>query len=617
MGHGPVQRTRLLWHTVSKLWGTIRLPTRLNRRIAIALLAGLIALPSLAGQVSLAWDASAAPSTGHYVYYGVAPRTYTSQIDVGNQTTYTVPNLTAGQTYFFAVTAYDALQNQSSFSNEVSVTIAATAPTQTALASLDNPVIVGATVTFTATVTGSAPTGYVTFTAGATTIAGCSTVTLVGTSNVRTALCATATLAAGTHSIVARYNGDASNGASSSAPVTQLVDKIGTATSLMSSFNPSTLGAGVTLTASVTGSEPTGTINFVDGGTSITGCAAQSLSGTGNTRTAICTTSSLALGTHSIVASYAGNATNASSSGAPLIQVVDKVRTITTLARSLNPSRKDTSVKLTASVTGSDPTGTVNFLDGSTSITGCAARNLVGSGNTRTATCTASGLSSGTHSIVAHYDGDATNATSTSAMLLKLVEAPSPTFADVPAEYWAYSAIEAVAYNSMSLGCASNPRRFCPDDFLARDEMAVFLERATRGIGYPFAPNGVLFADVPITHWAVGPIEQLYTDGITRGCGVSPLRFCPENNVTRAEVAILLLRARFGPGYDPGSATGLVFADVPSAHWAAAWIEDFAAMGYTLGCRVTPHDFCPDDVVTRASMAVFLQRVFNLPGPPP
>ena len=389
-----------------------------GRTVAVALLSWLLAFPALAGQASLAWDASAAPATGYYLYHGVAPRTYTSQINVGNQTTYTVPNLTAGQTYFFAVTAYDAAQHESSFSNEASVTIAAPAPTQTALASSANPVIVGATVTFTASVTGSAPTG------------------------------------------------------------------------------------------------------------------------------------------------------------------------------------------------------TVNFLDGGTSITGCAARNLAGSGNTRTATCTTSGLSSGTHSIVASYSGDATNATSTSAMLSQLVEAPSPTFADVPAEYWAFAAIEAVAYNSISLGCASNPRRFCPEDFVARDEMAVFLERATRGIGYPFAPTGVLFADVPITHWAVGPIEQLYADGITLGCRVSPLRFCPDSNVTRAEMAIFLLRARFGPGYHPGSATGLVFADVPGTHWAAAWIEDFAAMGYTIGCRITPHDFCPDGVVTRASMAVFLQRVFNLPGPP-
>ena len=92
-------------------------------------------------------------------------------------------------------------------------------------------------------------------------------------------------------------------------------------------------------------------------------------------------------------------------------------------------------------------------------------------------------------------------------------------------------------------------------------------------------PPGTRCSDVPITHWAVGPIEQLYSDGITLGCGLSPLRFCPDGIVTRAEMAIFLLRARFGPSYNPGTATGLVFADVPATHWAAAWIEAFAALG--------------------------------------
>jgi hypothetical protein len=172
-----------------------------------------------------------------------------------------------------------------------------------------------------------------------------------------------------------------------------------------------------------------------------------------------------------------------------------------------------------------------------------------------------------------------------------VVPPPPATFADVAAGYWAFSAIEAIAYNSITLGCATNPLRFCPDGDVGRDEMAVFLERATRGINYPFAPTGVLFADVPISHWAVGPIEQLYNDGITLGCATDPLRFCPDGVVTRAEVAVFLLRARFGPAFQPASATGLVFADVPATYWAAAWIEEFARQGYTTGCRVTPNDF--------------------------
>jgi hypothetical protein len=198
---------------------------------------------------------------------------------------------------------------------------------------------------------------------------------------------------------------------------------------------------------------------------------------------------------------------------------------------------------------------------------------------------------------------------------ISVIPPPQPTFVDVAPNHWAYGAIEAIAYHSITLGCATNPLRFCPDGDIGRDEMAVFLERTTRGIGYHFAPTGSRFADVPITHWAVGPIEQLHIDGITQGCAVSPLRFCPDSIVSRAEMAILLLRARFGPGYNPGNATGVIFADVPATHWAAAWIERFAALGYTNGCA-DPGNFCPNHAVTRAGMAVFLQRVFNLTGPP-
>ena len=78
-----------------------------------------------AGQVTLAWDAVSAPSlSGYRLYYGQNSSSYSSQLDAGTQTTYTVSGLTDGQTYYFAVTAYDA-DEESDFSNEVSVTISA------------------------------------------------------------------------------------------------------------------------------------------------------------------------------------------------------------------------------------------------------------------------------------------------------------------------------------------------------------------------------------------------------------------------------------------------------------------------------------------------------------
>jgi hypothetical protein len=80
-------------------------------------------------------------------------------------------------------------------------------------------------------------------------------------------------------------------------------------------------------------------------------------------------------------------------------------------------------VTFTATVVGTAPTGNVNFTDGGTSIAGCAAVALSGIGNTRTAACSTSSLSAGSHSIVAAYGGDAGNATSSSAALSQVVNA--------------------------------------------------------------------------------------------------------------------------------------------------------------------------------------------------
>ena len=95
------------------------------------------------------------------------------------------------------------------------------------------------------------------------------------------------------------------------------VSKATTSTSLSSSLNPSSFGQAVTFAAKVTGSSPTGTISFSDGGSQI-GSAA--LSGSG---IATFTTSSLTVGTHSITAAYAGDANNTASTSAALIQTVN------------------------------------------------------------------------------------------------------------------------------------------------------------------------------------------------------------------------------------------------------------------------------------------------------
>jgi hypothetical protein len=184
------------------------------------------------------------------------------------------------------------------------------------------------------------------------------------------------------------------------------------------------------------------------------------------------------------------------------------------------------------------------------------------------------------------------------------------TFADVPASHWTASWINRLYSAGITSGCGTSPLRYCPNNTVTRAQMAIFILRSMHGSTYaPPTATGTKFSDVTASYSAASWIEQFANEGLTAGCGSN--RFCPENPVTRAEMAVFLLRGAHGSTYTPPSATGSAFADVPSSHWAASWIEQLASEGITAGCSA--QNFCPSGVVTRAQMAVFLVRAFNLP----
>ena len=370
--------------------------------------------------------------------------------------TFTDSALVVGQSYLDSTYGVNIIVlGATSSALTVSVTKGSGAASTTTLASSANPSTAGANVTFTATVTGTNPTGSVNFKDGASSISGCSAVALAGSGNSRTAACTTSALAGGAHSLVATYGGDAANASSSSAALSQTVNKVASTTGIGSSLTPSTAGGSVTFTATVSGSAPSGSVNFLDGATSISGCAAVALTGSGNIRTATCSTSSLAAGTHSIVATYSGDAGNMGSTSVALSQVVNsgsKVATTTAIATSLTPSTVGSSVTFTATVSGSAPTGSVNFNDGANSISGCSAVALAGSGNVRSAQCSTSALAAGTHSIVASYGGDAGNAASISAALSQVVNTVNPGQMTV----WVDDAVPAGATTASDGGDAWN-----------------------------------------------------------------------------------------------------------------------------------------------------------------
>jgi hypothetical protein len=283
----------------------------------------------------------------------------------------------------------------------------------------------GQAVSFTATVAANAPgsgtpTGTVTFELSGAPIGG--PVALSGGQATSPSL---SDLTPGYYTITAIYSGD-TDFLTSTGTITQPVDLASTTTSLVASPNPSSFSEAVTLTATVSvvapgSGNPTGTVDFFNG-PNLLGSAL--LSG----GQASISTSSLAIGTHSLTASYVGDADFLPSQSSTISDAVEGIVTTTGLASSLNPSDYGQSVTLTATVTpqatGPNPTGTVTFSDGSTPI---GTAPLENTGGVFTASITSSTLSVGGHSITAAYSGDSVHDASATATALVQTVNQTPT----------------------------------------------------------------------------------------------------------------------------------------------------------------------------------------------
>ena len=180
-------------------------------------------------------------------------------------------------------------------------------------------------------------------------------------------------------------------------------------------------------------------------------------------------------------------------------------------------------------------------------------------------------------------------------------------FADLPDADPFWASVDAAAMNGVTAGCGGGA--FCPSAPNTRAQIAPMLLRAIEGAGYaPPAATGAVFADVSATSFAAAWIEELARREIAAGCGSGD--YCPSAPMTRASLAVMLLKAKHGSDYEPPPATGTVFADVPADAFAAAWIEQLAAEGITAGCGGGL--FCPNDTVLRSQAAALIVKTFGL-----
>ncbi len=184
------------------------------------------------------------------------------------------------------------------------------------------------------------------------------------------------------------------------------------------------------------------------------------------------------------------------------------------------------------------------------------------------------------------------------------------TFPDVPPSNPFFHYVQTIFQLGITSGCAGG--NYCPSNPVTRAQMAVFLLKALEGASYvPPACTVATFTDVPCSNPFAPWIYELAARNITGGCGGS--NFCPGNTVTRKQMAPFLMKTLYGSAHVPAPCTN-IFADVSCTPGTGFgdFIEELYSLGITGGCATAPLRYCPDNPNTRAQMAVFLVKTFNL-----
>ena len=118
--------------------------------------------------------------------------------------------------------------------------------------------------------------------------------------------------------------------------------------------------------------------------------------------------------------------------------------------------------------------------------------------------------------------------------------------------------------------------------------------------------------------WGETWAEAMFNAGLTAGCLASPLKFCPDDQLTNAQAAVFGLRLKYGTFYNPPVASGIVFADLTDLNfWGISWAEQAYADGLIPACGTSggKPKFCPDALVNRGFGASIIVKAKNLTMP--
>jgi hypothetical protein len=311
------------------------------------------------------------------------------------------------------------------------------------------------------------------------------------------------------------------------------------------------------------------------------------------------------LGTTNVMTNGSGNATIHAVLTGVVLASGEKV-TATATDPNGNTSEFSQRFVLTSNPSSGNPSGVpttltgFHFLSGATVKVGGVAATNVNVADYNTITMTTPNLPPGSLNDVVVTNTDGSVGTLPNGWIAD--------FLDVPGGQQFYSYVTTLVRNAITVGVGGG--NYGVGLGTKRQQMAVFLMKAKHGLCYVPPPCVGTFPDVPCPSTFANWIEALAAEGVTTGCGGG--NFCPDNFVTRRQMAVFLLKSEHGSNYAPPACTG-VFDDVPCPGAPAVdFIEQLAAEQITGGCSISPPLYCPDGTSTRGQMAVFIVKTFKL-----
>ena len=190
-------------------------------------------------------------------------------------------------------------------------------------------------------------------------------------------------------------------------------------------------------------------------------------------------------------------------------------------------------------------------------------------------------------------------------------------YADVSEDAYYAEAVRHLAASGVLDGTDCAEGMFCPQDPILRSTVAVWLTRALNKapkvddpLRFSYAgnpndryPGWHTFDDVDAASFEAAFIYALARWGVTVGCRFDPAEFCGDQAVTRAQMASFLVRA-----FELPDAAGAGFADIDTGSVHAKSADRLFAAGITTGCARQPLRYCPNRQLTRAQMAAFIYR---------